>query len=222
MKEKRIYFNIYEAAESKFDRVIEWLLILLLAFMPLAFGAVEAWSEEIVVALAAVITVCFLLKLIFEENTRIVWSWVYIPIALFVIVGVFQIIPLPDSFVSTISQNTAATKKELLGDLPNSEVLLKYITLSFYPNATKHDLRLVFSVAAVFFVVVNVYRRPVQIKRLLAAIAIIGGSIALLALAQDLLGNGRIYWKIPTGSDPAFSGTFINHSPNIDKNHQSD
>ena len=212
MKEKRIYFNIYEAAESKFDRVIEWLLILLLAFMPLAFGAVEAWSEEIVVALAAVITVCFLLKLIFEENTRIVWSWVYIPIALFVIVGVFQIIPLPDSFVSTISQNTAATKKELLGDLPNSEVLLKYITLSFYPNATKHDLRLVFSVAAVFFVVVNVYRRPVQIKRLLAAIAIIGGSIALLALAQDLLGNGRIYWKIPTGSDPAFSGTFINHS----------
>ncbi len=212
MKEKGIYFDVYEAAEDKFDRVIEGLLILLLAFMPLAFGAVEAWSEEIVVTLAAAITVCFLLKLIFEEHTRIVWSWVYIPVALFVIVGVFQIIPLPESFVSTVSQNTAATKKELLGDLPNSEILLKYMTLSFYPNATKHDLRLVLSVAAVFFVVVNIYRRPVQIKRLLAAIAIIGGSIALLALAQDLLGNGRIYWKIPTGSDPAFSGTFVNHS----------
>ena len=212
MREKRIDLDISDASVNKFDRVIEWLLISLLAFMPLAFGAVEAWSEEIVVALAAAITVCFLLKLIFEEHTRLVWSWAYVPIALFIIVAVFQIIPLSAGLVSAISQNTAATKKELLGDLPNSEALLKYMTLSFYPNATKHNLRLVFSVAAVFFVVVNVYRRPVQIKRLLAAIAIIGGSIALLALAQDLLGNGRIYWKIPTGSDPAFSGTFVNHS----------
>ena len=212
MREKGIYFNVYEPSENKFDRVTEWLLMLLLAFMPFAFGAVEAWSEEVVVVLAAAITVCFLLKLIFEEHTRVVWSWVYVPIALFIIVGVFQIVPLPTGFVSAVSQNTAATKKELLSDLPNSEVLLKYMTLSFYPNATKHNLRLLLSVAAVFFVVVNVYRRPEQIKRLLAAIAIIGGSIALLALAQDLLGNGRIYWKIPTGSDPAFSGTFVNHS----------
>ncbi|NQT00582.1 MAG: O-antigen ligase family protein [Planctomycetes bacterium] len=60
--------------------------------------------------------------------------------------------------------------------------------------------------------VVNVFRRPEQIKRLLAAIAIIGGSIALLALAQDLLGNGKIYWMVATGHGEAYSGTFINHS----------
>lgn len=212
MREKRVNLNIQDDSSNKFDKTIEWLLILLLAFMPLTFGAVEAWSEEIVVALAAAITVCFLLKLIFEEHTRIVWSWVYVPIALFIIIAAFQIIPLPTNLVSNISQNTAATKKELLGDLPNSESLLKFMTLSFYPNATKHNLRLVSAIAAVFFVVVNVYRRPVQIKRLFAAIAIIGGSIALLALAQDLLGNGRIYWKVPTGNDQAFSGTFVNHS----------
>jgi tetratricopeptide (TPR) repeat protein len=212
MREKGNYFKVYDAAENKYDRTIEWLLILLLAFMPLAFGAVEAWSEEIVVALAAAITVCFFLKLIFEEHTRIVWSWIYVPIALFIIVGVFQIVPLPAGFVGAVSKNTAATKIELLSDLPNSKALLKYMTLSFYPNATKHDLRLVLSVTAVFFVVVNVYRRPEQVKRLLTAIALIGGSIALLALAQDLLGNGRIYWTISTGSDPAFSGTFVNHS----------
>ena len=64
------------------------------------------------------------------------------------------------------------------------------MTLSFYPNATKHNLRLILAIAAVFLVVVNVYRRTEQIKRLLGAIAIIGGSIAVLALAQDLLGNG--------------------------------
>jgi tetratricopeptide (TPR) repeat protein len=212
MREKRVHFDVMDTTVNKFDMVIEWLLISLLAFMPLVFGAVEAWSEEVVIALVAAITVCFLLKLIFEEYTHIVWSWVYIPVALFIIVAVFQIIPLPTPLVNAVSPNTAAMKKELLGDLPNSEVLLKSMTLSFYPNATKHDLRLVLAVAAVFFVVVNVYRQPVQIKRLLAAIAVIGGSIALIAFAQDILGNGRIYWRIPTGYDQAFSGTFVNHS----------
>ena len=212
MREKRVNLDIHDASVNKFDRVIEWMLISLLAFMPLAFGAVEAWSEEVVVALVAAIMVCFLLKLIFEEHTHLVWSWAYVPVALFIIVAVFQIIPLPTSLVSAISPNTAATKKELFGDLPNSEALLKFMTLSFYPNATKHNLRLVLAVAAVFFVVVNVYRRPDQIKRLLAAIAIIGGSIALLTLAQDLFGNGRIYWTVLTGHGQAFSGTFVNHS----------
>ena len=212
MREKRINLDVIDVPLSRFDKVIEWLLISLLAFMPLAFGAVEAWSEEVVVALAAAISVCFLLKLIFEENTRFIWSWAYVPVALFILVAVFQLIPMPGSAVSAISPNTAAVKKELLGDLPNSAALLKSMTLSFYPNATKHNLRLILAVAAVFFVVVNVYRRPEQVKRLLAAIAIIGGSIAVLALAQVISGTDKIYWYIPTGHNLADAGTFINHS----------
>jgi tetratricopeptide (TPR) repeat protein len=133
-------------------------------------------------------------------------------VALFILVAVFQLIRLPTGLVNLISPNTAATKQELLGDLPNSSELLSSMTLSFYPNATKHNLRLVLAIAAVFFVVVNVYRRPDQIKRLLGAIAIIGGSIAVLALAQDLLGNGKIYWLVPSGAGKAYSGPFVNHS----------
>jgi len=212
MRENRINPDIIDVPLSRFDKVIEWLLISLLASMPLAFGAVEAWSEEVVVALAAAISVCFLLKLIFERNTRVIWSWAYVPVALFVLIAVFQLIPLPGGAVSVISPGTAAVKKELLGDLPNSSELLKSMTLSFYSNATKHDLRLVLAIAAVFFVVVNVYRRTERIKRLLAAIAIIGGAITLLALAQNLFGNGKIYWIVPTAYGEAYSGTFVNHS----------
>jgi tetratricopeptide (TPR) repeat protein len=212
MRANRINIDAIDAPFSRCDRIIEWLLISLLAFMPLAFGAVEAWSEEVVIALTAAISICFLLKLIIEKNTRPLWSWAYVPVALFILVAVLQLIPLPTSLASAISPNTVATKKELLGDLPNSGALLESITLSFYPNATRHDLRLVLAVAAIFLVVVNIYRRPDQIKRLLVAIAIIGGSIAVLALAQNILGNGRIYWIVPTGHNKAYSGTFINHS----------
>jgi len=105
--------NIIDTPLSRFDKVIEGLIILLLAFMPLAFGAVEAWSEQVVIILTAVISICFLLKLIFEKNTRLIFSWAYIPVILFALIAVFQLIPLPASIVNTISANTAVTKQEL-------------------------------------------------------------------------------------------------------------
>jgi len=208
----RINSDTMGTSLDRFDKVIEWLLVSLLIFMPFAFGAVEAWSEEVVIALAAAISICFLLKLIFRKDANLVWSRAYIPMVLFIVVIIFQLIPLPTTLLSVISPDTAAIKKELLSDLPNSNELLQSMSISFYPHATKHDLRLVLAVAGVFFVVVNVYRRAEQIKRLLAAVAIIGGSVAILALAQNLFGNGKIYWLVSTGYGQAYSGTFINHS----------
>jgi len=43
-----------DVGTGRFDKLIEWLLIALLAFMPFAFGAVEAWSEEVIIGLAAI------------------------------------------------------------------------------------------------------------------------------------------------------------------------
>ena len=212
MKENLSNLDINDVYPGIFDHVIEWLLISLLAFMPLAFGAVEAWSEEVVLVFAAAIFLCFLLKLVFQKQTKLVWSSAYIPIALFILIAVFQLIPVRAGLINAISPSTAVTKKELLGDLPDSGLLLRSMTLSFYPNVTAHNLRLVLAVAAVFFVVVNIYRRPEQIKRLLGAIAIIGGAIAILSVAQSIFGNGKIYWLVPSGSAKAYSGTFINHS----------
>jgi len=203
----QVFFN-----SLLFDKLIEWLVVSLIAFMPFAFGAVQAWSEEIVIALAAAICICFLLKLVFQKDANLVWSRAYIPVVLFILAIIFQLIPIPANILGVISPNTASIKKELLGDLANSNELLQSMTVSFYPHATKHDLRLILAVAGVFFVVINVYHRAEQIKRLLAAVAIVGGSVAMLALAQNLFGNGMIYWLMPTDNGEAYSGTFINHS----------
>ena len=194
------------------DAVIESLIIGLLAFMPLAFGVVHAWSEEVVVVLSGALVVCFLLRLVFGRGPGMVWSWSYVPLALFVLIVVFQLVPLPADVVGLLSTNTAALKTELLGDLPNMDRALEPMTLSFYPHATAHDLRLVLAVAGVFVVVLNVFRRADQIKRLLMAITIIGGVVALITLAQNIFGNGKIYWFVPTSYGGAHSGPFVNHS----------
>ena len=197
---------------SRLDAAIEWLLITLLVFMPFAFGAESAWSEEVVIALSGMILVCFLLQRLWHGGQQLVWTWAYVPMGLLILIVVFQLVPLPARFLGMISPHTMVLRQELLGGLPGAGSWLKAAPLSFYPNATRHDLRLIVSIAAVFVVTVNVFRRPDRIKRLLMAIALIGGSVAALALAQELFGNGKFYWftSRPYGAD--LSGPFVNHN----------
>ena len=208
---KQGYLNKVNLTAGKFDTFIEWMLFAMLAFMPFALGAVQAWSEQVVIAFAFVIVVCFALKLILCPDTTLSWFWVLIPVLLFLLIPVIQLIPLPTGLVSHLSSNTASVKTELLGGLTNQERSLDSMTLSFYPNATKHDLKLVLSIVAVFFVVLHVFRQPEQIKRLLMAITAVGGAVVLLALAQDVTNADKIYWTIPI-RDPAYSGPFVLYS----------
>lgn len=194
-----------------FDRIVEGLLIVQLLFMPLAFGVVEAWSEQVIIALTGIMALVFAAKLVWDPKTSFIWSWLYLPIGLFILLALIQLYPLPAGWVEVLSPQTAAIKNRLLSDLPDSAQGLKRLTLSFYPRATGHDLRVILVVSAIFILVMNIYRRPAQIQRLLTAITLIAGGIALLALAQNLFGNGKIYWVVPA-YDKAFSGTFINHS----------
>ncbi len=204
--------DIVSVACSRFDTIIELTLAGLLLFMPLAFGAVQPWSREVVIVLSGVIVLSFLLKMLWQKQRSMFRHWAYVPIAALLLIVVLQLVPLPCSLVSVISPNTAALKSELLGDLPNAGIRLDKMTLSFYPHATRHDLRLMLAVAGVFVVVLNVFRRPEQIKRLLMVIAAIGGIVAAIALAQTLFGNGKLYWFISTKYSEGYSGPFVNHS----------
>ena len=203
----------YDDYEDRWDQAVRGLLLALLAFMPLAFGAVEAWSEEVVVLLVAAMSVCFVVRAVTSASFRLVWTWAYVPLLLFLVAVVVQLVPLPVSVVRLISPNTVARKLELLGDLPGAQETLSRLTITFYPHATKHDLRLVLAVVSVFIIALNTLRRPEHITRLLLGISIIGACFAVLTVAQNLFGNGKIYWIVPTPlSSQAHSGPFVNHS----------
>ncbi len=215
MEENKNLSKDTQTTQSRFDLVIEWLLGGLLLFMPLAFGARDAWAEEIVIGLSGCIFICFLLKLVIDRNQKPVWSWAYIPIGLFLLIILFQLIPFSVDLIGIVSPNTVSLRTELLSGLQGFDELLNTMSITFYKNGTKHDLRLVLSVVAVFVVVLNVFRRPGQIKRLLMIIALVGGVVTLIALAQDLFGNGLRYWFVPhpyEGYSKTLSGPFVNRN----------
>jgi len=201
--------------ESRFDITIEWLMAGLLLFMPVAFGGVQAWSELVIVILVGAMATVLGLKLLIHKTCKPVWTWAYVPVGLFIILAAGQLVVWPERLIKVLSPNTLILKSFLLAELPGlspEEIERSAYTLSFYPWATTHELRLLLAAAAVFVVVINVYHRPEQIKRLLLVIACIGGGIGLLSLAQNIFDNGKIYWMVPTWGSSARSGPFVNHS----------
>jgi O-antigen ligase/tetratricopeptide (TPR) repeat protein len=207
-----------ETSPTRLDLVIEILLVALLAFMPVALGVVAPWSEMVVVITTAAIGLCLALRVALHRHgaaggRRFSWSWSYVPMVLFVAVAGLQLLSLPSATVGTLSPQTLALKSELLADSPGGTALGR-TTLSFYPFAAGRDLRLIAVAATLFIAVVNTFHRAAQVKRLLGAIAAMGGAVALLALLQDVTGTDCIFWLIPTppGSGMARSGPFINHN----------
>ena len=85
MSPLRVYFDPADAPRTPLDSAIEWLLAALLVFCPFAFGAVEAWSEQVVIAICAAIALCLAAKLILRRDARFVASWAILPIALFLL-----------------------------------------------------------------------------------------------------------------------------------------
>src|SRR5262245_14846940 len=115
MRHRTVYFDLTDTADERFDRVIEGMLVALLLFSPLALGVVQAWSEWVVILLAAAMALVLGAKLLRRPDVRFVWSWTYLPIAVVLLLGVVQLIPFPVSLVQAISPHTYRIKSSLLG-----------------------------------------------------------------------------------------------------------
>jgi O-antigen ligase/tetratricopeptide (TPR) repeat protein len=195
------------AARSRWDVVIEVLVALLLAFMPLAFGAVEAWSEMVALCLAAALTLVIAVRAVVDRTFTLPWTWAYVPFAAFVGLSVLQLTPLSQAVGSAISPASTATRAEFLeGSTPADS------PISMYPLATLHMLRLLLLGGAVFFAALSAFPTPHHIKRLLLIVFAIGCAEGALALLQILTGATKMYWLLDQGTSRLTSGSFINYS----------
>jgi hypothetical protein len=96
------------------DRIIEALLAVLLITLPLTLGGVKAWGREIAIILSGIIAIVFTAKLFFLPGTKIVRTWALLPLALFVLIVILQLLPIPKNILATISPDTVELKQSLL------------------------------------------------------------------------------------------------------------
>jgi tetratricopeptide (TPR) repeat protein len=199
------------------DYAIEWVLGALLLFTPAAFGSTEAWSQQIFFAGVALLAVLMTVKLMTDHQSKLVWTWAYVPIIAYLAVVALSLIPLPAGLLKVISPGTIEEKARLLADLPNVADLTATSTISFDVWSTERGLRIVTAMSVLFIATVNVFRTPQQIKRLLALIVGAGTAFTLLTLAQNLTaipGKPMIYWTFYWEAQPPHpnSGPFVGHA----------
>jgi putative inorganic carbon (HCO3(-)) transporter len=199
-------------AVTVWDYAAEWILGAMLVFMPAVLGVVSPSDRALVAIAVASIALCVLAKRVFRPEIKQVWAWAYLPIAAFILVVVVQLWALPVSLVERLSASTASTKQQLLDGLGLPADALQRFTLSFYTWGTRFDLQVVIIASTVFLAVVDVYRRPDQIKRLLTVITMIGAATALLFLLQRFSGASKIYWLVDIPVQSAAAGPFVNYN----------
>jgi tetratricopeptide (TPR) repeat protein len=186
-------------------RVAEVLLVSMIAFAALAFGGIEAWAQ-MVLALASVGLMAIVAVRCVWMRQPFVWTWLYVPMLLFVFLAVAQYSSaIPRNVVEALSPEAASLWRSAAGESGA-------MSLSVYPQATLDQLRLIVIACVTFVCVVNLVRSRWQAMRLLGGVTVVGLIVASLAALQDLSFATLIYWVGPPGRGLANAGPFVHYS----------
>ena len=176
------------------------LAILLLT--PFPYGTVETWSVSFFEIVSFVTLGVWCLKLILEGRITLTPSPLYLPMGLFFLLIVIQLIPMPLNLLKIISPNTQDMLLQTRQGLNYifGERLIDSFTISINPYATKEKLILYSSYAAFFLVASNHIVHRKQIKRYFWIIFTVGLLESLIGITQYISSSSL---------EPA-SGTYVN------------
>jgi O-antigen ligase len=144
-----------------YDILIESLLVLLLAFTPLAYGAVHPWSIALFEIIAALMAMLWIFKML--PNGRL--EFVRNPIT-----------PCIFLFIGYVFLQYFLSQYPILNT--------QYSIRSIYPWSTKTELLKIISYAMIFLVTLNTIKTKRQITRILSVIITVGFSMSIFYLIR--------------------------------------
>ena len=195
------------------DTVLRWGPLALLAFAPLAWGSVEAWSEMVVVAGSCAIGAVWLLRLaLFPERCASersasghIGSWsagLHVPLIAVLGVGVLQLAPL-GHLVAAVSPVGAEIQRQAGLDAGS-------LTISLARQETLRALAQYAGFALLFLAVYDGLPGRAEVRRLSAAFVALGFAHAVGGILWHYQSSGRAYWE-PTAVGSSF-GPYINRN----------
>jgi O-antigen ligase/tetratricopeptide (TPR) repeat protein len=201
---------------------MEAVVLVMVCLSPWAFGAVAPNHLFLLDLGIAVLMILWAARMLLDGQ----FSWRKCPVAVclaaWVLVGLFQITPLPKGLLGRISPATARIYDRLLPARP--EVLpfeeptgvstpLAGSTLSFYPGSTQEEMAKYLAILLLFVVVRNNIASPASLQRL-GLVAVVNGSLlALFGLVQAFSAEPEtIYWYYPAPGLTSIFGPYINRN----------
>ncbi len=196
-------------------------LLVMVCLSPWAFGAVEPEHEFLLDVGIAVLMILWGARMLLDGQL----SWRKCPVAVclaaWILLGVWQLTPLPRGLLSRISPVTTRMYDRLLpaqpevlpfGEPRGASIPPAGSTLSFYPGATRRELGRYLAILLLFAVVRNNIASSTSLRRLGIAASVNGSLLALFGLVQAFSSDLQtIYWSYPAPGGGAF-GPFINRN----------
>lgn len=209
------------------NRIIESGLIFLLIFTPLALGTVHTWSITIMELTVLFLFLVWMFKWTFEgrEKTvtddstisdsfsgfRLKGNVLFIPLVLFLVLIILQLIPLPPKVLKILSPETYKIYAEYLPyEWPAQNA--KWRTISIYTYATNTEFYKILIYGLVFFLIINTITTKKQINSLIKTIIFMGFFLAFFGVIQKLSWNGGIYWFWESTQRASPFGPYVNRN----------
>ncbi|WP_089942145.1 O-antigen ligase family protein [Candidatus Entotheonella palauensis] len=199
------------------DIVLRYGLLSLLVWTPLAFGAVHAWAYGLLQIHICLLVVIWMSPYLIAWRQRqpvaalaprFVGTPLALPLVCFLILLGFQQLPLPVTWLSTLSPKAAELYNLFLPGWPE-----RLGSLSLAPHSTKTALGQCLAYTGLFFLCVNILRTRHTIRSVCGVIVGTGCVMAVIGLLQEASGTDAIYWFRDTSyATGRFFGPYINRN----------
>ena len=147
-----------------------------------------------------------------NSRRKQVFSVLFFPLVLGILLGLFQLIPFPES-TSSLLQRQVEIQQNLTGPAvaTNSEAPTS-MSISVNHDGTWHHLRLLTLALAALLLGARYFRTKQHITLLLTTMAANGAAISFFGIIHSLTNNGKMFWfhTITKGGQPF--GPFVNRN----------
>jgi O-antigen ligase len=200
-----------EEISKVIPRLINFILILLIIFSPLLYGSVTVLGYTLMISFIFLLGLLWFLEMLLSNKLSFLKTKLLIPFILFILLIIFQIIPLPFKILEFISPKTAYFYKEFLPLKINS---FSFFTLSISVDLTITALFKLLSYFLIFILIINYIETKRQFELLFNTIIISAVFISTFAIIQRFTYGslGKVFWFDKDGSSPSCFGPFVNRN----------
>ena len=195
---------------SRYSSILFYSLLVLACWIPLPFSSKSYFSQDTLIILISALSALTIVGMLFDKQGQFFPGYLnqaWLPcllLGLYVLFVAFQLLPLPSSWLQTLSPERAAFTSTI------TERTSAVIT--FDQTATQHNLLLSFAYLQLFCLTLVLVNTKERLQHFLFAFVIAGIFQAAYGSFMTLSGLEMVFWFKKEGHVGVATGTLVNRN----------